>query len=454
VSNASNLANIALPDFGQSGQILTSTGNTTTPVFSAIPISDVNTNFLAGSGTVIEVGASNTSVKVNLLQCPDWKTGKTGKFLYQETAANRVSQQVALSGQFQRHIQYVVAQNLPLTGMDVLTTPTGAYPGTSDAHQGGVLLLDGRVFCVPMGSTVARIYDPVTDTLITPSGTYGGSSDHSGAILLPNGRVYCVPQNITIARIYDPATNTLSTPAGTFPAGAAKYAGGVLLSDGRVFCVPRQFATARIYDPVNNDLTTPSGTYNADPEGSRFGATLLLDGRVFMAPEAVPNATFVIYSPFNDTLTTPLGTYIPPSGFESCVLMPDGRVFCVPDESVVGQALIYNPTTNIITTPNMQGKDYTGGCLLPDGRVFCAPAGPTGGGTARVYDPISNTTTTPTGTVWTLAGYNGFIGAVLMQNGNVFMVPGWSTRAVIAKISYTGPNFSPALINGPFYNKL
>ena len=41
--------------------------------------------------------------------------------------------------------------------MAALTTPTGTYPG-SNAYYGGVLLPDGRVFCVPCSATSARIY--------------------------------------------------------------------------------------------------------------------------------------------------------------------------------------------------------------------------------------------------------------------------------------------------------
>jgi len=62
-------------------------------------------------------------------------------------------------------------------------------------------LPDGRVFCVPRNSITARIYDPVTDTLTTPSGTYPGSDAFIGGVLLPDGRVFCVPNNSTTARI-------------------------------------------------------------------------------------------------------------------------------------------------------------------------------------------------------------------------------------------------------------
>ena len=51
------------------------------------------------------------------------------------------------------------------TPADTLTTPAGTYPG-GNAFLGGVLLPDGRVFCVPFSSTTARIYGgPLANTL-------------------------------------------------------------------------------------------------------------------------------------------------------------------------------------------------------------------------------------------------------------------------------------------------
>ena len=53
-----------------------------------------------------------------------------------------------------------------------MITPTGTYPG-GNAFVGGVLLPDGRVFCVPDGSTSARIaltgYGDKLDPIITTS---------------------------------------------------------------------------------------------------------------------------------------------------------------------------------------------------------------------------------------------------------------------------------------------
>jgi hypothetical protein len=63
-------------------------------------------------------------------------------------------------------------RKLPLAS-GAMITPTGAYPGSAAAFIGGVLLPDGRVFCVPTNSTTARIaltgYGDKLDPIITTS---------------------------------------------------------------------------------------------------------------------------------------------------------------------------------------------------------------------------------------------------------------------------------------------
>lgn len=180
------------------------------------------------------------------------------------------------------------------TGNAVATVDLSAG---SKSFAGAVLMKDGRVFCVPYDSTTARIYNPDTETVSTPSGTYPGSGAFVGGILLPDGKVFCVPHNSASARIYDPLTDTLSTPSGTYP-GTKAFFGGVLTRDGKVFCVPYNSTTARIYDPTTDTLTTPTGTY---PGGEAFsGGVLLGDGRIFCVPYS---ANFPLaYNPVTDVL--------------------------------------------------------------------------------------------------------------------------------------------------------
>ena len=98
------------------------------------------------------------------------------------------------------------------------------------------MLRDGRVFCVPSYSQTAIIYDPITDTLITPSCDFLDGSPSAGGVLLADGKVLCVPHGLdSKVRIYDPIQNSLFIYSGSYP---NKFYGGVLLPDCRVFCFP------------------------------------------------------------------------------------------------------------------------------------------------------------------------------------------------------------------------
>jgi hypothetical protein len=347
----------------------------------------------------------------------------------------------SISASHKRLAGAVVARLTPVPAADELTTASGVFPG-SLGFYGGVLLMDGRVFCVPYKATAGRLYDPVTDTLATTaSGGFPGSDAFGGGVLLADGRVFCIPLNSTSARIYDPATETTTTPPGTFP-GSNAFLGGVLLPDGRVFCAPFNATTARIYDPASNTLVTPSGTYPGS--GAFAGAVLMADGRVYCVPRGATAAR--IYDPVSDTLATPSGSFPGGSGFSGGVLLADGRVFCVPYSSTT--ARIYDPVANTLTTPGGTypgNTAFNGGVLLPDGRVFCVPLGATA---ARIYDPAGDTLATPPGTY---PGGSAYSGGVLTPNGRVFCVPRSATSAVLAVGAYSHRSLNfplPLLLGG------
>jgi hypothetical protein len=205
------------------------------------------------------------------------------------------------------------------------STDVGAAP-VAGAYVGGVLLPDGRVFCVPYVATQARIYDAAGG--FTDVGAAPVAGAYQGGVLLPDGRVFCVPHYATQARIYDAAGGF--TDVGAAPGGCA-YVGGVLLPDGRVFCVPFNATQARIYDAAGG---------------------------------------------FTDVGAAPVA-----GAYQGGVLLPDGRVFCVPLNAT--QARIYDAAggfTDVGAAPG--GNAYIGGVLLPDGRVFCVPFNAT---QARIY---------------------------------------------------------------------
>lgn len=129
---------------------------------------------------------------------------------------------------------------------DITIEFTTALTGGSFAFNGGVLLPDGRVFCIPRDASNGKIYDPMTDTQFTTALTSDTSYAFSGGVLLPDGRVFCVPYNAFGAKIYDPVTDTQFTT--TLTGGNFAFFGGVLLPDGRVFCVPTNASNGKILD--------------------------------------------------------------------------------------------------------------------------------------------------------------------------------------------------------------
>ena len=303
---------------------------------------------------------------------------------------------------------------------------------------GGVLMTDGRVFCIPHTATSAAIYNPATDTISTVP--FWSNAYFSGGVLLRDGRVFCIPSFGSTARIYNPADNTI-IDVNIFP-GGNYVSGGVVLPDGRVFCAPNTGTTARIYDPVANTLTTPNGTY---PTGQAFAhAVLLPDGRVFCVPYY--STTARIYDPVSDTLTTPNGTYPGSRAHQGGVLLPDGRVFCAPANSA--RVRIYDPVADTLTTSNvdMGGTDaYFGAVLLPNGNVFCVPRMRSA---AAIYNPVTDQVsyTPDLGTI-----YNAFFGGVLLLDGRVFCVP---KQNATARIYGGGQAFNANIALSTYHNKI
>jgi hypothetical protein len=331
--------------------------------------------------------------------------------------------------------------------LDKLITPGGTYPGTAQ-YINTLILKDGRVFMSPASGYPAAIYNPVTDT-VTFTGPAPSNGSYSGGVLLNDGRVYFVPHTGNTAVIYDPDTNTYTTLSGIYPGDPpdeGNFGDGILLKDGCVFCVPLYSTKAAIYNPTTDQVVALPHTYPG--VANVYGAALLNDGRVYMAPYG-SGTTARIYDPIANTLTTPNGTFPGliqnSSAFGWPVLLNDGRVFIIPMYSTT--ARIYDPVANTLTTP---GGTYPGngslsrGVLMRDGRVYCVPAY---GSYAYIYDPVADTVTQVNDYYYQVGNTDGsgrvdqegFLGGVLMNDGRVFVMPCYSTTARI---------YDPGVITG------
>ncbi len=301
-----------------------------------------------------------------------------------------------------------------------------ALQGIGGAYDGAVVLngADKSIFCIPANASIGRIYNPVTGVVSTPAGAYPGNlTSFSTGVKLSDGKVFVLCSRSTTARIYDPVANSVSTPDGTYPLGFA--VDSVLLNDGRVFLPPVTATTARIYDPVANNVTTPGGTYPGNQ--GHAGAVKLADGKVFIVP--FNSTTARIYDPVANTVTTPGGTFPGGEAFRTGILMNNGSVLCVPN--AVSEVRIFNPAAggSVTAAIGSSGNGYIGAVNLPDGRVFLVPHTRT---TGAIYDPATNTVTlTPA----VFPGEAQFKEAVLIEagpnTGKIFMVPHNATQASI-----------------------
>jgi hypothetical protein len=114
------------------------------------------------------------------------------------------------------------------------------------------------------------------------------------------------------------------------------------------------------------------------------------------------------------------------TGYLGTCLLPDGRVFSTPRAATT--ARIYDPVTNTTSTPSPVFTSGTQGdpILLPDGRVFIMPAG--SGTVGKLYDLLTDTVSD---TIQLTTVVDAFAGSILLTDGRVFCVPFNSTVGII-----------------------
>jgi len=147
--------------------------------------------------------------------------------------------------------------------LNAITTPNVGGGGYS------LLLQNGNVF-IFNGSTI-RIYYPDLDAEITSATT--PIAGLSRCVLLPNGKVFLIPVASSSAQIYDPITDSLTTSSVVFPTFSDGYSiGGYSMPDGRVLLMPGNFSSysnrVRVYGGNTgfNQNVLLSSYYNASPK--------------------------------------------------------------------------------------------------------------------------------------------------------------------------------------------
>ena len=248
-------------------------------------------------------------------------------------------------------------------------------------------------------SVICVVASPVPIALAQSGGTFTATgnmitarSGHTATLLL-GGKVLIAggvttslvitinsagPQQTALAsaEIYDPSTG-MFTATGSMTTARTSHS-SILLPDGRVLIAGGSGdLSAEIYDP-SSETFTATGKLVATPYGWLQSATLLRDGRVFVAGQP----TAQIYDPATGMFAATAPYVNPaPDYMECAVLLADGRVLLTGGGDIGGWSELYDPVTNSFAA--------TGGANLPCGNGWAFQPG--GGGVCWFVD--SNTVT-------------------------------------------------------------
>jgi hypothetical protein len=208
-------------------------------------------------------------------------------------------------------------------------------------------MADGKVFIIPFLDTVARIYDPVANTLTTVAGTFGPYR-YLAAARLANGRILLLPYDGGRAAIYDPVANTRTDVGPTYT--DLPFSGAVPLvgTPERVFLVPFAQQRGAIFNTNDNTITPVNpGNWGTSVRGSYWNGIRLSDGRVYMPGNLDSQGR--IWDPATDTSTVPAGEFSMDRDHRGLVTLADGKVYLIPYNGIT--AKIYDPVADALTTP-------------------------------------------------------------------------------------------------------
>lgn len=309
-----------------------------------------------------------------------------------------------------------------------IDTTSVSLPNLQDKWVGGVLAMDGKIYCVPSSYTSVLIYD----TYLGPGGrTYDtttlvgngivGNSGWFGGVLAPNGKIYCIPYNATNVLIVDPILKTTDTTTLAGLPGTTKWAGGVLSPNGKIYCVPYSSSSVLIIDPNRNilDTTTISGLSGTN---KWRGGVLAPTGSIYCCPSDI-TTMLIINTNSNIPNTTSIVGFPNTANKWACgTLSPtNGSIYFAPNTET--RVLIVTPPSNVVNTTtittNFGGSKWFGATLGGNGNIYCPPQATT---QVLIINPSTNTSSLTSMSGFPNTGQS-FSGGVLSANGSIYFVP-------------------------------
>ena len=415
-----------------------------------------HTATLLPNGKVLIVGGSDGSVPIGSAELYDpatatfMATGSLNAARQFHTATLLPSRKVLICGG-----RGTAGGTAPVAAAELYDPTTGTFTNTGSMlspryehtatllSNGKVLIAAGYLFGTNPAMMTAELYDPATGTF-SATGSLSVARYNHTATLLPNGKVLVVGGqgnfsstgayvDYASAELYDPATGTFSA-TGSLSTPRLNH-DATLLSDGTVLVTAgynhmngdTYLASVEVYDPAKGTFSAAAPLIDV-----RHGhtATLLQDGRVFVAGGVQLSSVVEIYDPGTRAFAARGLCRVG----HTATLLADGRVLFPGGRSswYYGKAALFDPAHLDFVPTTQQPKfvrDSGTATLLADGRVFLI------GGldndnvptiAAEIYSPATDSFTAGalpiTQRIWHTA--------TLLPNGKVLMAGGGSCTVI------------------------
>ena len=277
----------------------------------------------------------------------------------------------------------------PITDTDA-SGNFGADLTGSSKWWGGCLGSDGKIYGVPESSNDVLVIDASSNTIATRTDfgldlTNGGawtSTKWIGGVVGLDGKIYCIPNNATKILVIDPANQTAElTDFGVDLTGSSKWWGGAMGTDGKIYCIPVGVSDFLIIDTINQTATRNNLGLTVPGDFPWLGAVLGSDGKIYGVPFG-PTAPGVLVIDTNTQIATinTFGINFSDGVFKwvgGC-LGADGKIYCAPESAT--NFLIIDPVkqtavrstlgVNITALPN---NKYRGCILSQNGLIYMIP---------------------------------------------------------------------------------
>lgn len=294
----------------------------------------------------------------------------------------------------------------------ITTTPINiAFSGYSNS----TLAPNGKLYFAPGGQDRILEFDPITNAFQKVGQVLAGGTiedKYIGSALAPNGNIYFSPSNAN--QILELNPNTLNTQlvGVNLGAGGYKYSSITLAENGKMYLGGLSGAN-EILEFNPNTYATQSFGYTGG-SFNYIGGRLATNGKIYLAP-FFANQILEIDT---NTLTTQLvGQSLSGSfKYQNVKLARNGNLYFTPRNAT--QVLELNTaimTTQLVGSTDIAGGKYISGEIGLNGKLYLSPFS----GSQKVLEFDTNTYASQQ----VGGNYNGYGGAKLAPNGNIYLSP-------------------------------